>query len=159
MIFKYKGWISSETPWRLDAYDIFFFFERERDDTGLRQVAQYCKIKAAELQGKELESRHGDIFGALYYIGERFNDDKLLQLGREGKAKADLSWAFLGASGHSKDKELMRLSILEWAKDNPQNAYGASRTENYAFGVEIARTSLLEKIRANAILEEECSGF
>ena len=147
----YKGWISDEIPWRLDAYDIFYFFERERDDIGLRQVAHYCKIKATELEGKELESRHGDIFGALYYIGKRFNDDELLQLGREGEAKAVPSWAFLRANARDdKDEELMRLSVLEWVKVDPKSVYGASQSVNYAFGVEIARNALLEGIKINA---------
>jgi len=106
---------------------------------------------AAEFQGKELESRHADIFGTLYDIGKKFKDDELHQLGREGKAKADPSWAFLAANARDdKDEELMRLSVLEWVKRDPKRTYDASQSVNYALGMEIARNALLEGIKSNA---------
>lgn len=151
-VIPYKGWLSDEVPWRLDAFDIFLFFEKEKDDAGLKRVAHYCKIKAAEFQGKKLEHRHNDIFGTLYAIGKKFNDEELLQVGREGMAKALPDWAFLGAraSQPDRDEELMRLSILEWVKCNPRNAYGASLSVNYVFGVETARQALLDGIKSDA---------
>ena len=44
----------------------------------------------------------------------------------------------------------MRLSILEWVKRNPRNAYGASLSVNYVFGVETARQALLDGIKSDA---------
>ena len=83
-----KGWISGEVSDRQDAFDIFLFFESERDDDGLKRVVHYCKIKAAEVKGRE-EHRHHVIFSTLYFIGQRFTDEELIQLGREGYAKTN----------------------------------------------------------------------
>ena len=67
---------------------------------------------------------------------EKFNDEELLQVGR---VKV---WQKHYRIGHSweqeslqpdRDEELMRLSILEWVKRNPRNAYGASLSVKLCF--------------------------
>lgn len=84
MLNGYKGFGMAAVHYRQDAVDTYLFFgARVKDEEGLKLVAEYCKKKADELGETKFNERYEGIYFCLLEIGRKFQDEELMELGRE----------------------------------------------------------------------------